>query len=108
MENKTVYRTGRTFKEEDRVDTYISVKHIGGYVDELLKETKQRLTKKFEPFVSFNSDGGFLEIYWKDNPCYAEDCENRHLTLMKDMETHEVVGIKIHGVHKLLNLTEIP
>ncbi len=108
MNNETVYRTGRTFKEKDEVAKYIPVSNLQEYVNQLIEKRFKEPKNEFQPVIYFNREGNLLEIYWKDDSCYAESSDNKHLTLMKNFETKEIVGIKIYGIHKLLNLEEIP
>ena len=56
-----------------------------------------------KPF--YNQDGDMIEVYWSDEPCYAECLGD--ITVERSFETKQIVGIKIHGVTKLAGLKRI-
>lgn len=59
----------------------------------------------FKPQVYYNRDGDQFEIYWKDDPYYAEQINTdgtSQFSLHKSIETNEIVGVTLYSVkHRL-------
>lgn len=73
------------------------------YLETLLEETKNEI---FQPNAWFNREGDFLEVYWDESRAYGTDTENHMITIMRSTETEEIVGVKIHGIHKLMGMEQ--
>ena len=56
-----------------------------------------------EPYVvvEYDPDGDIIEVILKVASYYG-DYVHRNLTLYRDRDTHEVVGLEIGGVSKLI------
>lgn len=73
------------------------------YLEEKLKEMKE---EKFQPNAWFNEDGDFLEVDWDDSRSYGEQTKNGRMTIMRSIETEEIVGVKVYGIRKLMSMEE--
>ena len=56
----------------------------------------------FEPHPYYSSDGDFLTFFFRDADHFAE-CVDELLTVYLSMDTNELVGYKIKGVHRILD-----
>jgi hypothetical protein len=59
------------------------------------------MTEKFEPYAYYNEDTGSIEVYFKDESCYAKPL-NDQLELHLSFDKEEVVGVNILNIKKLL------
>lgn len=73
---------------------YINVKDIAEYI-------RTHKYKGFKPVPHYNRDGKNIELYWEDKDCYADPL-NSQVTLMKAMDDHRVVGVKIYSIPSLV------
>ena len=59
------------------------------------------MTEKFEPYAYYNEDADSIEVYFKDESCYAK-LLNDQLELHLSFDKEEVVGVNILNIKKLL------
>jgi hypothetical protein len=71
------------------------------YLEEKLKEMKQ---EPFQPNAWFNEDGDLLEAYWDESRAYGVQTKNGRMTIMRSVETEEIVGVKVYGIRKLMGM----
>lgn len=65
-----------------------------------LEEYMKRLGKQpivFKPGGRYNRGGDYLEVFWKDDPAYAEQI-NTGLAVYKSFTNGEVVGCAVYGI----------
>lgn len=51
----------------------------------------------FRPCWLFNSAGQQIEVYWSNEPAFAEQL-NENMSLYRSQETKEIIGCVIYGV----------
>lgn len=56
----------------------------------------------WKPGHYFNDAGDFLQVLWDDSPYYAVWINDR-VTLLKSIETDEIIGTQAWGVRKEVN-----
>jgi hypothetical protein len=59
------------------------------------------MTEKFEPYCYYNKETDSIEVYFKDESCYAKPL-NDQLDLHLSFDNEEVVGVNILNVKRLL------
>lgn len=57
--------------------------------------------EKFEPYAYYDEERDSIEVYFKDESCYAKPL-NDQLELHLSFENEEVIGVNILNVKKLL------
>lgn len=54
----------------------------------------------FEPYCHVSAQSDTLSVFFVDSADYSEDvCE--HITIMRDLETGEIAGCRVHGISKI-------
>jgi hypothetical protein len=66
-------------------------------------EGKEPAEFKEEPYYSPEEDS--ITIFFADHEAFA-DVVNKSVTLYRSLKTTAVVGVKIHGIRRLLNSQE--
>jgi len=70
-------------------------------LEEFVAELQTRIQPEFKPYIYHNKHGNLLEIVWKSNTSYS-DWKNNNIDLERDMETKEIIGLKIWNISKLI------
>lgn len=71
--------------------------------NELTEYLKTHPAQGFTARPQYFADGDFVSFFLADERCYARRVDSL-LTLYHSMETHEIVGCKIKGVRRLLQM----
>lgn len=62
-----------------------------------MNELLEYIKGPFKPSVRYNETGDFTEVWWENKDAYAYQF-SKDVTLMQDMETGRIVGVKLYGV----------
>lgn len=100
MTEKKAIKPRRIYEEPEEIVTLIPVSDLPEWIEKRACELKE-----FKPSVCYNRDGDLIEVYFENDHCVAESQPG--LTIERSMETQRVVGVKVHGVKKLMGLKEI-
>lgn len=100
MEIKNVFQPRRLWEEPEQVVRFVNVNDLKEYI------ANAGPPGEFKPHAWYNRDGDLFEIIWKDDPAHAETCGD--LTLLRSMETGEVVGVEFFGPKRLMGLVPVP
>ena len=97
---KTYLKPERIFIEPLEEETLLSLDELRDFIDTKCKDVQ------FQPGQPiYNRIGEFIEVYWEEDPCYAENLGK--ITVMKSQETHRIIGVQINNLFELMNLVEI-
>lgn len=72
---------------------------------DLRKLIDEHVQKEFRPASVYHREGDFLTLYVADTDCYSERVDDT-LTIFREDDTDNIVGVKIKGVKRLLAESE--